>query len=171
MARPEVKPKTPLAQRLREVRRYIGDPDREVFAEQVGVSKNTLASYERGETEPTVSVLDAYSRIFGVDVRWVVSGEGGMFSERPPEISAKHINEEKLSAATIKQEIFSSVGCMVADRYGTRPAVPSYEDFLVASATAYNRLIERADDPTDVDELRALLPWLKRQLGKSLEER
>lgn len=34
---------------------------------------------------------------------------------------------------------------------------------------AYNRLIERADDPTDVEELKALLPWLKRQLEKSLD--
>ncbi len=81
MARPEAKPKTPLAERLRDIRRRLGDPERDIFAEQLGVSKNTLASYERGDTEPTASVLDAYRQNFGASVLWLVSGQGEMFTE------------------------------------------------------------------------------------------
>lgn len=49
----------------------------------------------------------------------------------------------------------------------------SADDITTASVTqravdVYNRLIERADHPTDVDELKALLPWVKRQIEKSL---
>lgn len=81
LARPETPSKTPLGARLRELRRKLGDPERDVFAEQLGVSKNTLASYERGETEPTASILDAYRQSFGANVMWMVTGQGEMFSE------------------------------------------------------------------------------------------
>ncbi|WP_235824299.1 XRE family transcriptional regulator [Brucella anthropi] len=81
MARPEAPSKTPLGARLRELRRKLGDPERDGFADQLGVSKNTLASYERGETEPTASVLDAYRQNFGANVLWIVTGDGAMFTE------------------------------------------------------------------------------------------
>lgn len=78
LARPEVEPKTPLAARLREFRRAIGDPERDEFARAVGVSKTTLASYERGESEPTASVLFEYQKTYGANVLWLLSGEGQM---------------------------------------------------------------------------------------------
>lgn len=76
MARPEAAPKTALGSRLREVRRLLGDPDREDFAARLGVSKNTLAAYERGETEPTASILAAYVSNFRVPTDWLIFGEG-----------------------------------------------------------------------------------------------
>lgn len=80
MARPEAAPKTALGSRLREIRRSLGDPDREEFATRLGVSKNTLASYERGETEPTASILAAYVSNFGVTTEWLVFGSGEFVS-------------------------------------------------------------------------------------------
>ena len=80
MARPEVEPKTPLAQRLRDLRKAIGDPEREDLARSIGVSKNTLASYERGESEPTASAINAYRAHCKVNVGWLVTGEGEMFA-------------------------------------------------------------------------------------------
>ncbi|MEN5277018.1 S24 family peptidase [Brucella sp. TWI432] len=81
MARPETPSKTPLGERLRDLRRKLGDPERDVFSDQLGVSKNTLVNYEKGETEPTASVLDAYRYKFGANVLWIITGEGEMFSE------------------------------------------------------------------------------------------
>lgn len=37
-----------------------------------------MASYERGDSEPTASVLAKYHDIFGVNLAWLVSGVGGM---------------------------------------------------------------------------------------------
>lgn len=76
LARPEAGPKTPLAARLRELRRIIGDPDREDVANAIGVSKSTLASYERGDSEPTASALSAYRDTYGADLVWLLTGEG-----------------------------------------------------------------------------------------------
>lgn len=81
LARPEIPPKTALGARLRELRRRLGDPERDVFAAQLGVSKTTLGNYEKGESEPTASVLDSYRHNFGANVLWIITGEGEMFSE------------------------------------------------------------------------------------------
>lgn len=72
MARPEVEPRTPLGARLREVRRQHGDPDRGEFAKILGVSKESLASYERGDNIPDAAVAGRY-RDLGVDLNWLLT--------------------------------------------------------------------------------------------------
>ncbi|MDZ7927886.1 MAG: S24 family peptidase [Agrobacterium sp.] len=80
MARPEII-KTPLGQRLRDIRKALGDQPREVFAKSLGISEKTLGNYERGDNEPDASVLLAYKEVYGVDVSWLLTGKGPMFSE------------------------------------------------------------------------------------------
>lgn len=78
MARPEKEPKTELAKRLREVRRSLGDPERSEIAKTLGVSVSTLAFYERGESEPTASVLAIYRSAYDIDLDWLLTGNGKM---------------------------------------------------------------------------------------------
>ncbi|MCT6880682.1 MAG: helix-turn-helix domain-containing protein [Commensalibacter sp.] len=80
MARPENEAKTALGNRLRSVRKAVGDPDRSAFAKSIGVSKNSLAAYERGENEPTASTLAAYASTYGICLQWLITGESEMFS-------------------------------------------------------------------------------------------
>lgn len=75
LARPESEPKTPLAERLRSVRKAHGDLDRDDFAQRLGVHKNTLAYYERGDRTPDADVLRVYKDRFHVDINWLVTGE------------------------------------------------------------------------------------------------
>lgn len=82
MGRPEKKPATPLASRLRKIRRVLGDPDREAFAKKIGISRNSLAAYERGENEPVASVLASYSIKCGISSQWLLTGLGEMFSQQ-----------------------------------------------------------------------------------------
>lgn len=79
MARPEVEPKTALATRLREVRRHFGDMERGEFAESIGVSKNTIAFYERGERTPDADVIASYVETYKISSDWLLLGVGGMF--------------------------------------------------------------------------------------------
>nr|WP_234689357.1 helix-turn-helix transcriptional regulator [Allorhizobium ampelinum] len=65
---------------MREIRRHFGDPERDQWATKLGVAKNTMASYERGDTEPTASVLAAYHRTLNVNLNWLATGEGTMLS-------------------------------------------------------------------------------------------
>lgn len=52
-----------------------------MVADKIGVSKSALASYERGETEPTASALVAYQQHYGANLSWLLSGEGSMFDD------------------------------------------------------------------------------------------
>lgn len=75
LARPESEPKTPLAERLRSVRKAHGDLERDDFAQRLGVHKNTLAYYERGDRTPDADVLRVYKDRFQVDINWLITGE------------------------------------------------------------------------------------------------
>ncbi len=59
----------------------MGDLARDAFAQSLGVSEKTLGNYERGDNEPDASVLLAYKQTYGVDISWVLTGDGPMFSE------------------------------------------------------------------------------------------
>lgn len=74
MAREEVI-KTELGQRLRDVRRSLGDPKREVLAQDLGFSAKTLANYERGDSQPDAAALAAYRTKLNVDTNWLITGE------------------------------------------------------------------------------------------------
>ena len=61
------------SERLRYVR---GNLSREDFAEAIGVHKNTVGRYERGQSEPELSVISRICSKFEVDPKWLISGEG-----------------------------------------------------------------------------------------------
>ena len=67
------------AERLRYVR---GNMSREDFGLVIGVHKNTIGRYERGQSEPELSVTSQICLKFNVDPKWLVLGKG-----TPPIIS------------------------------------------------------------------------------------
>ncbi|ALE03608.1 helix-turn-helix domain-containing protein [Bartonella ancashensis] len=79
MARPETEAKTVFGKRLRYVRLALGDPSRETLAKNFNMTKNSIAFYERGEREPNLSVLQAYRTLYGVNINWLLTGQGKMF--------------------------------------------------------------------------------------------
>jgi len=101
MPRPEIKPKTELAGRLRAARRAMGDPDRKNFAKALNISFNSLAYYERGDNEPTAATLLAYMRLCNLSPLWLISGEGEMFNDggkkplpaKGTDINAAHLRD------------------------------------------------------------------------------
>lgn len=62
-------------ERLKEARGNLG---RDEFAEILGVHKNTLGRYERGESEPTSGLLALLCTKFGISPQWLLFGAGEM---------------------------------------------------------------------------------------------
>jgi len=62
-----------IASRLKFVR---GNLSREKFAELIGIHKNTVGRYERGESEPELTIASKICSEFGIDPRWLLLGEG-----------------------------------------------------------------------------------------------
>ena len=49
------------------------------FADSLGVPLTTISKYERGEVKPTSEFLIKLSKIYGVNLNWLLTGEGTMF--------------------------------------------------------------------------------------------
>lgn len=161
MARPETEPKTPLGARLRECRKQLGDPDREEFARSLGVSKSSLASYERGESEPTASALRVYSEKYGIDLAWLVTGAGEMFADREkasksaPQFDLTYV--DKLSRIVVVE--FKNAGQRLPE-----------EKIGVEAARLYNELALLVADLNNEEEVDAFLPQVRYALKKRLTE-
>lgn len=65
-------------ERIKEVRKAHGLTQTE-FGKKVGVKGNTITCYEKGIREPSNAIIRAIAREFGVDERWLLTGEGEMF--------------------------------------------------------------------------------------------
>lgn len=159
LARPEVAPKTPVASRLREARKRLGETDRDEWARAIGVGKSTLASYERGESEPTASVLSAYRENFGISVLWIVTGEGEML-ENPANAPKKPI--------LFEASIMKKLGRIVVRLHRDAKIRLLPEDVPVEAAELYNELHQRVTDITDTNEVQAVFPQLEVLLKKRL---
>ena len=71
--------------RIKELR---GPTTQAEFADILGIHKNTLGNYERGQRTPDVEFLALVSKKLGVSTHWLVFGEGPVFltpSEQPAE--------------------------------------------------------------------------------------
>lgn len=64
------------------------------FAEQTGIAYRTLQGYVGGEREPNAEGMTAIAKA-GVNLNWLVSGEGEMFQIATQEIAMSE-QEEKL---------------------------------------------------------------------------
>jgi transcriptional regulator with XRE-family HTH domain len=49
------------------------------MAQKLGVTLNTYQRYELGDRNLTVEKLQQLRKLFGVNLNWLLTGEGGMF--------------------------------------------------------------------------------------------
>ncbi|AMK09634.1 helix-turn-helix domain-containing protein [Pseudodesulfovibrio indicus] len=74
-------PEDTLGQRIAIIRGQMTQGD---FAKRVGIGRNTLIRYERGDNEPSASFLQKLIKDFGVDPQWLLLG-----GEPPMELSPR----------------------------------------------------------------------------------
>ena len=76
-------------ERLKELRKALNCTQHE-FAERLRISRNNIATYETGKSNPGDSVIALICREFNVNEDWLRTGEGEMFIQlsRDEEIAA-----------------------------------------------------------------------------------
>lgn len=70
--------------RIKEIRQAKGLTQQE-FADVLKVSRNNIAGYETGRTDPSASAISLICKTFSVSETWLRTGEGEMFSENSRE--------------------------------------------------------------------------------------
>ncbi|APY14214.1 MULTISPECIES: helix-turn-helix domain-containing protein [Brucella] len=160
MARPEIT-KTPLGQRLSEVRKKLGYSERLAFADALGVSQKTLGNYERGDHEPSAELIQVYKNRYGVNLNWLFTGEGEMFvdpSKAPA--SSKSVNAKLMHRlARLAREVHKEVG-----------SPPHGDTITEDAADLYNELLRLVNHIDDEDEVRANWEKLRFEFKRKLQE-
>ncbi|WP_026500452.1 helix-turn-helix domain-containing protein [Bartonella grahamii] len=163
MARPDSEPKTPLAKRLREIRKMLGNEERGAFAKTLDLAKGTLANYELGVNEPPASIVIAYHKIYGVDFHWLLTGEGEMFSDMAKAKAAG------FKAPTIPTGLMKKLGRIAYTTYRDAKIKLPPEDIAELAAELYKKLQELVQDINDMEEVEATFSLLKIHLKRQIE--
>ena len=68
-------------ERIKELRKYLNITQQE-FADRLNVSRNTVATYEIGKSNPSDAAIMLICREFNVNEEWLRDGVGEMFVKR-----------------------------------------------------------------------------------------
>lgn len=71
--------------RIRTIRKNAG-MTRKQFAERLGISRNTVATYETSSRIPIDAVIVSICREFGVREEWLRTGQGDIYKELTPDL-------------------------------------------------------------------------------------
>ncbi|MGI5090757.1 helix-turn-helix transcriptional regulator [Treponema sp. OMZ 805] len=97
-----------IGKRLKIVRIKLGFKTQSMFAERLGISQNALSKYESGTTELSDELKIKISR-FGINIHWLVTGEGEIFIHKLPQndVSIQEPKEavDEASASSIEDHI------------------------------------------------------------------
>jgi len=100
--------------RLAGLRQAVFGPrGRAAFARSLNVSPSTYNYYEKGR-EPPAALLARAAEITGADLKWLLTGEGACFPDRPPEGADNSLSQPA-------EEILARF----AQALGAPPAAPS----------------------------------------------
>ena len=139
----------------------MGDPDRGDWAKRLGVSKNTIASYERGETAPDADVLAIYRAEFGIDINWIATGEGEMFADQSkapaPSVQVDPVLMETLYKAV--ERVYRDMG-----------QKPPAHRIAHEATSLFNLLLSRVSAVRDQAIVDAVIPILAKELVERLEQ-
>ena len=78
--------------RLKEIRKHLKLSIRE-FSKEIYVSHSLYGQVEYGNREPTDRIIQLITSRFNVSKKWVMTGEGEMFSSPPPDMRLEKILE------------------------------------------------------------------------------
>jgi transcriptional regulator with XRE-family HTH domain len=90
--------------RLRLLRQKLGLTQSQM-AQKLGVTLNTYQRYELGNRNLTVEKLQQLRKLFGVNLNWLLTGEGGMFeSYNDKEKVKQHLRALKSIVEELERE-------------------------------------------------------------------
>ncbi|WP_455465990.1 helix-turn-helix domain-containing protein [Bartonella sp. B39] len=163
MAISEKKPKTELAKRLCEIRFALGFTQRKQFADHLTVPESTMYNYETGLREPPSSMLVIYKNICGIDVNWLLTGEGEMFSDMAKAKAAG------FKAPILPSGLMKKLGRIAYTTYRDAKIKLPPEDIAEIAAELYGKLQELVQNINDMEEVEATFPLLKLHLKRQIE--
>jgi len=69
----------PIGSRIKAIRGALSQKD---FAVKIGAGQKSIHSWEAGHAAPGARSLEAIHRVFGVDIHWLLTGEGDRYIKK-----------------------------------------------------------------------------------------
>lgn len=108
------------------------------FGEKIGLTRNAIAAYERGNANPTGTAIMAIVTVFHVNRAWLETGEGDMFDQ-----SCEQAETARMIEAISDSPAMRSLLATWAQLSDENKAV--FERFAADYVEDYNRRKEEAD--------------------------
>jgi len=147
-----------MSERIRALRGPQTQPE---FALQLGVSKNTIGHYERGERRPEAEVLTRMREVLGVDINWLLTGEGEM---RPGGAGAAPSS----SSAGIDADLYGLVTEAVSSAYKECGYTAALRDIAAEAAKIAADLSEDVSPEDRPAAIRGAIGQLRRRLREAI---
>ncbi len=129
-------------ERIKKLRKAL-DLTQQDFADKLGVKRNTVATYERGNSDPSDAAVILICKTFDVSEKWLRTGEGEMFLAKPTAALDALAAEYSLSNSD-----YILIEKFLALKPETRKAMTDYMREVVASITTMEKDGgAMADDP------------------------
>ena len=100
-------------ERIRELRKCLKLTQQE-FADRIGITRNTLASYETGKSNPGDAAVALICSKLGVTESWLRTGEGEMFVSKSNEDLLMGFAESltKIDDSDFKKKLVTAIAKM-----------------------------------------------------------
>ncbi len=145
-------------ERIRLIRKNL-DLTQQEFSDQLGIKRNTVATYEAGKSSPSDAAIILICKTFNVNESWLRTGEGEMFAPAPNtemELLAKkyHLNDDMCllveRIVSLKPELQTAVLDFIIDtatilmnRRASASVAPAQQEIDIDAAVAdYRRQLE-----------------------------
>lgn len=122
------------------------------------VSRRTLSDYVSGKSEPKAGTLLEIVEATGVTIQWLVSGIG-------PVCVADLIREKR---PVIDEALLLEVKNMVAEEHAAAGIHLSADNTMRTAIENYNAMVLHAENPADDEEMKSLLPWVRRRIKRGI---
>lgn len=137
--------------RLALFRSTIGKNQRE-FAASLSTSHGTVSFIEANQRPPSRTFLQKISEVYGISSDWLLNGRGAMVAD---------YGAHPIPVRKIDQLMLMICAGAVREEYAKAGVDPDSDTLLKDSTWAYNEVMQRMTDPTDGDELEAVIPQVR----------
>ena len=107
------------------------------FGEKIGLTRNAIAAYERGNANPTGTAIMAIVTVFHVNRAWLETGEGDMFDQSYEQAETARMIESISDSPAMRSLL--ATWAQLSDH---NKAV--FEEYAAAYVEDYNRRIAEA---------------------------
>lgn len=139
-----------LGERIRQVRGALSQAD---FAAKIGINKNLLGKYERGESVPGGEILSQIHDTAGVSLDWLLTGQGQMRRDEAAPAAASPATVEAQAAVNVG--LYGQVLEQVAAVYQECGVIASLAQ-IGAKAAEIAGYLSSPDFSTNTDQAAAL---------------